>query len=115
MGSKGGDKLPIFFLGGFGGGERGTVQVLRSVPAFTHRERMEWWKTWTVQVSECTRGRPELGGFSVSRLWGCYTGHIGIVAISNATAEMLRAKRSRVDAHWGCSRSVSRYPLETVV
>jgi hypothetical protein len=30
---------------------------------------------------------------------GCYTGHIGIVTISKATAEMLRAKRPHVDAH----------------
>lgn len=30
---------------------------------------------------------------------GCYTGHIGIVTISNATAEMLRAKRPHVDTY----------------
>jgi len=29
---------------------------------------------------------------------GCYTGHIGIVTISDATAETLRAKRPHVDA-----------------
>ena len=30
---------------------------------------------------------------------GCYRGHIGIVTISRATAEMLRAKRPLVDTY----------------
>jgi len=30
---------------------------------------------------------------------GCYRGHIGIVTISDATAELLRAKRPHVDAY----------------
>ena len=30
---------------------------------------------------------------------GCYSGHIGIVTISRATAEMLRAKRPHVEAY----------------
>ena len=33
---------------------------------------------------------------------GCYTGHIGIVTISDATREMLRAKRPHVDAYCAC-------------
>ena len=33
---------------------------------------------------------------------GCYTGHIGIVTISDATREMLHAKRPHVDAYCAC-------------
>lgn len=48
----------------------------------------------TVYCSICDRVFCMRGGAN-----GCYTGHIGIVTISKATTEMLRAKRPHVDAH----------------